>query len=84
MLVFVLAIWGVKPAFRNGDLFVQQAISVLAVISGLVALVTKIGGWPPAAVRTWSQGATHAAMPWYRRLLPYLLLLGPPPFQRER
>ncbi len=77
VLYFLPAICGARQAFRRGNLSFQQAIILLSVIVGVIALVTWTSGWPQAAVEKWSEGAIQAGMPWYRRLLLYLLLSWP-------
>jgi len=77
-LFFLPAVLGARRAFRAGDLSIQQAMGLLVVTVCLIALVTWTSGWPQAALERWSEGVMHGGgMPWYRRLLPYLLLSWP-------
>lgn len=77
-LFFLPAVSGARRAFRAGDLSLQQAMVLLVVTVCLIALVTWTSGWPQAALERWSEGVMHGGgMPWYRRLLPYLLLSWP-------
>jgi hypothetical protein len=76
-LFFVPAAWGARRAVRDGELPLQQAIALFAATVGVIAFVTWTSGWQQAGLARWSEGAIHGGMPWYRRLLPYLLLSWP-------
>jgi hypothetical protein len=77
MLFFLPAVWGARRAFRHGDLSRQHMVILLIATVGVIALVTWTSGWHQVALERWSEGVMHGGMPWYRRLLPYLLLSWP-------
>jgi hypothetical protein len=77
MLFFLPAVLGARRVLRHGDLSLRRAIVLLALTAGVIALVTWTSGWPQAALEAWSEGVMHGGIPWYRRLLPYLLLSWP-------
>jgi hypothetical protein len=77
MFFFLPAVWGAKQAFRIGDLAFQQAVFLLLLTVCLIAFETWTSGWPQAGLERWSEGAMHGGIPWYRRLLPFLLLSWP-------
>lgn len=77
LVVLIPAFLGGSRAFRHGALPNRQAVLLAAVTIGIVALVTWTSGWQQARIERWSEGAMHGGMPWYRRLLPYLLLSWP-------
>ena len=77
MVFFLPAIWGAKRAFRRGDLPLRQAIVLLVITAGAIAVVTWTSGWPEAALERWSEGAIREGMPWFQRLLRNLFLSLP-------
>ncbi len=77
LFFFLPAVRGARRAFRQGNLSGGQAIALLAVIISVIALVTWTSGWPQAGVERWSEGAIGGGTPWYRRMVPYLLLSWP-------
>jgi len=77
LFLAVPALAGARSARHSPKLSSRQLFVLFAAVLAVLVLVTWTSGWPAAGVARWSEGALAGGPPWYRRVLPYLLLSWP-------
>lgn len=71
------SMWGLRLGLRVNALGLRRTILLAATISAITALATWTGGWPQAALETWSKGALPQKVFWQARLASLAVLSLP-------